>query len=35
VRDGQRRVLHPAMTRSARTFEARDLRAAGRVALGG
>jgi len=34
VRDGQRRVLHPGMTRSAHTFEARDLRAAGRVALG-
>jgi thiol-disulfide isomerase/thioredoxin len=35
VRAGQRVVLHPAMARSARTFEARDLRAAGRVALGG
>jgi len=35
VRDGRRLLLRPAMTRSARTFEARDLRAAGRVALGG
>jgi thiol-disulfide isomerase/thioredoxin len=35
VRGGRRQVLEPAMARSARSFEARDLRAAGRVALGG
>jgi thiol-disulfide isomerase/thioredoxin len=35
LRDGRRLVVHPELARSPRTFEARDLRAAGRVALGG